>query len=373
MPSFVRNIRDNLYQFPENVPITPHARDIITAFLHPKPENRPSIDDVMEHPYFDRSLIPRSIPLSALVETPVFDFKSEIEVSSVNSPIQRLKSHATLRSPVPSPGSIGMFEAQHLPPKLPPRAQELANDPYPVKVGNINKDLPPPALPSRSMPPRAFSPRSPMVSVNSLAEASPQKQLMEKFSQASLKSPSPSIKNSASSWVDTPEKASGRNHSSARNANYSSSSQQAVASDNQENMPSPSIRSSQSNSMAASLSLATATAPPPPSQAAPMLAATSNSTASSSNSSPSTLGKANNSSTGKKEVAPVPLTLTSKTTSALDQIYNLLKSEIKRAASLSSSLKTSAAFGSVLDTGISFVDTLKHSPSSLFFSFLYIL
>lgn len=65
-----KNIRDNLYDFPENIPILPDARLIITAFLSPKPDERPSVDDVMEHPYFQNR--PTSIPLSALSEIPNF-------------------------------------------------------------------------------------------------------------------------------------------------------------------------------------------------------------------------------------------------------------------------------------------------------------
>ncbi len=72
-----RNIRDNVYSFPSNVTVNEDAKDIITAFLNPKPDDRPSIDDVMEHPYFDRTTMPRYIPLSALEGIPQFNLLAE--------------------------------------------------------------------------------------------------------------------------------------------------------------------------------------------------------------------------------------------------------------------------------------------------------
>ncbi len=70
-----KNIRDNVYAFPEDIKISDDAKGIITAFLHPKPQHRPSIDDVMEHSYFSHR--PISIPLSALKQKPTFGSSSK--------------------------------------------------------------------------------------------------------------------------------------------------------------------------------------------------------------------------------------------------------------------------------------------------------
>lgn len=46
-------------------------RDIITAFLHGKPECRPTIDDALEHDFFLLQNIPTFLPVSCLTEAPV--------------------------------------------------------------------------------------------------------------------------------------------------------------------------------------------------------------------------------------------------------------------------------------------------------------
>ena len=42
-----KRIRMNAYNFPENVPITDYARDIITKILNNDPAKRPSIDEIL--------------------------------------------------------------------------------------------------------------------------------------------------------------------------------------------------------------------------------------------------------------------------------------------------------------------------------------
>jgi serine/threonine protein kinase len=110
-----KNIRDNLYEFPENVPILDDARVIITAFLHPKPEDRPSLDDVMEHPYFENR--PDHIPLSALVEIPKFNKNMLVAMSNQASSAQTQPLPVT--SNWKSPKLVRESTAPPVPPKSP--------------------------------------------------------------------------------------------------------------------------------------------------------------------------------------------------------------------------------------------------------------
>jgi hypothetical protein len=255
----------------------------------------------MEHPYFDRSLIPRSIPLSALVEVPVLTFQSDTEnaciVSSVKSPIARIKSHAILRSS----NSQGSDSSKN-PPTLPPRAIESIGEASPLK---------PPSLPARLLSPTNAPPRKVLTSLNRL-DMSPQKQLVEKLSHASLSSPSPSIRNSQS-WVDTPEKTSPYVPTSQRRFSHT---------ENQENN---SASLTESQSLYSPLSIANSA--PSASAAVPLAVKDASS---------ESLGKLKNDSTRGA-------------TSVLDHIYNFLKSEIKRAASLAA--KNFSLIGYSIETG----------------------
>ncbi|KAI8904820.1 PLK protein kinase, partial [Gorgonomyces haynaldii] len=65
-----KKIRDNLYDFPDMIPVSIGSKEIVSALLQTKPESRPTIEEVLEHPYFDRQTIPVSIPVSALQQVP---------------------------------------------------------------------------------------------------------------------------------------------------------------------------------------------------------------------------------------------------------------------------------------------------------------
>lgn len=124
-----KNIRDNLYDFPEAIQISKEARLIITSLLHTKPgliflivESRPSIDDVMDHIYFKPELLPKRIPVSALTSIPIFESESELII-----PTQRLllspRPTMTTPDPVNSPRSPLVVRARlplsHSPRQLP--------------------------------------------------------------------------------------------------------------------------------------------------------------------------------------------------------------------------------------------------------------
>jgi polo-like kinase 1 len=46
-----RRIRMNAYSFPEHVTISPNAKDLITRILNTNPAKRPTIDEILDHPF----------------------------------------------------------------------------------------------------------------------------------------------------------------------------------------------------------------------------------------------------------------------------------------------------------------------------------
>jgi serine/threonine protein kinase len=84
-----KNIRDNLYDFPEGVEISASARNVIVALLNTKPECRPSIDDVMEHEFFTDGKRPDNIPVSAKETRPDLRLKVEnILTTEILNPVK---------------------------------------------------------------------------------------------------------------------------------------------------------------------------------------------------------------------------------------------------------------------------------------------
>jgi serine/threonine protein kinase len=77
--SIYKKIKENNLIFPPDIPINNECVEIIKALLHSKPECRPSVDDVMEHPFFRDENMPLCIPKSALLNTPCLEVKSSLK------------------------------------------------------------------------------------------------------------------------------------------------------------------------------------------------------------------------------------------------------------------------------------------------------
>lgn len=66
-----KRIRMNAYSFPENVPISDAARDLITKILNNDPSKRPTVDDILNHEFINHGgTIPRLLPASTLACPP---------------------------------------------------------------------------------------------------------------------------------------------------------------------------------------------------------------------------------------------------------------------------------------------------------------
>ncbi|ORY85688.1 kinase-like domain-containing protein [Protomyces lactucae-debilis] len=63
-------IKVNEYDFPEEAKVSQVAQGLIRSLLATDPENRPSIDDIANHAFFNTGVMPRQIPPSATHEAP---------------------------------------------------------------------------------------------------------------------------------------------------------------------------------------------------------------------------------------------------------------------------------------------------------------
>lgn len=66
-----KKIRMNSYTFPDHIPISDSARNLITRILNLEPAKRPSLSDIMAHPFLNaQTQIPGTMPLSTLACPP---------------------------------------------------------------------------------------------------------------------------------------------------------------------------------------------------------------------------------------------------------------------------------------------------------------
>ena len=61
----------NNYNFPETVPISDSARDLVQRILNNDPSRRPSVDEILAHPWIhNEGTIPKLLPPSTLACPP---------------------------------------------------------------------------------------------------------------------------------------------------------------------------------------------------------------------------------------------------------------------------------------------------------------
>jgi len=66
-----RRIRMNNYSFPDTVPISDHAKDLVMKILNNDPSRRPTVDEILSHPWINNDgQIPRLLPPSTLACPP---------------------------------------------------------------------------------------------------------------------------------------------------------------------------------------------------------------------------------------------------------------------------------------------------------------
>ena len=66
-----RRIRMNAYSFPEQIPISDAARNLISQILNLDPTKRPGLDEILDHDFFQNgNTIPKLLPASTLACPP---------------------------------------------------------------------------------------------------------------------------------------------------------------------------------------------------------------------------------------------------------------------------------------------------------------
>jgi polo-like kinase 1 len=65
-----RRIKMNQYSFPDHVPISDEARDIISRILTGDPAARPTLEQICMHPFMTNCQIPKTLPQSLLACPP---------------------------------------------------------------------------------------------------------------------------------------------------------------------------------------------------------------------------------------------------------------------------------------------------------------
>lgn len=87
-------IKTNEYDFPSSAEVSEDARNLITSLLCTDPQNRPTIDDIANHEFFNHGMMPRSIPPSAIKLEPRWPegqassiFKRNLNYVSINAGI----------------------------------------------------------------------------------------------------------------------------------------------------------------------------------------------------------------------------------------------------------------------------------------------
>lgn len=87
-------IKVNEYEFPSESRISASAKSLIASLLSTDPDNRPSLDDIASHRFFNSGVMPRSIPVTAVKQEPEWPegqaasiFKRNLNFVSVNAGI----------------------------------------------------------------------------------------------------------------------------------------------------------------------------------------------------------------------------------------------------------------------------------------------
>jgi polo-like kinase 1 len=83
-----RRIKANNYCFPDNVTISCEARDLIASILVNDPSCRLTLNQIQEHPFFMRNIIPRTLPLSTLCVPPSGGYLKQFETKGESKKIE---------------------------------------------------------------------------------------------------------------------------------------------------------------------------------------------------------------------------------------------------------------------------------------------
>jgi polo-like kinase 1 len=105
-----KRIRMNAYSFPEHIPISDAARDLISKVLNNDPKKRPNLDEMLAHEWLNHGgTIPKSLPVSFLACPPSSSYLRQFlpQGSNFNTSARGLPQRLESTAPANEVGSPG--------------------------------------------------------------------------------------------------------------------------------------------------------------------------------------------------------------------------------------------------------------------------
>jgi len=84
----ILRIQSNAYGFPTNLPLSRRAKHLIIWILQPDPVKRPTLDQILDHPFFTNPnmKVPKALPPTASHQMPHFEIDGNGDVVPSNDP-----------------------------------------------------------------------------------------------------------------------------------------------------------------------------------------------------------------------------------------------------------------------------------------------
>lgn len=114
-----KRIRDSIYYFPDRVKVSDEAKDLIKRMLQKNPDERPSLEEIGEHPFFAHHLTPAALPSTALVMEPKLPDMTK-RIFSAPAVMRQNNENENINMMLPPPPmvlpSVPSTAAMHVPP-----------------------------------------------------------------------------------------------------------------------------------------------------------------------------------------------------------------------------------------------------------------
>lgn len=90
-----RRIKANAYTFPEHIKISDTSKNLITKILNLDPTKRPTLDEILEHPFLSKQNIPKLMPASTLACPPSASYVKQYSGSTYIPPQENMRLEST--------------------------------------------------------------------------------------------------------------------------------------------------------------------------------------------------------------------------------------------------------------------------------------
>ena len=97
-----QRILANEYSFPKDKKISDTAKDLIRSMLQSKPEDRPSLEQIISHPFFTERAMPVALPSNATHVAPTWEENSFGEIMAVQGSKKKSTRSNSIRRPFAS-------------------------------------------------------------------------------------------------------------------------------------------------------------------------------------------------------------------------------------------------------------------------------